>query len=138
MPSPTINFAQLVFIVLAFAAAFVVLRPLLFGGRRVGAAEASQRVAAGTAVLIDVREPGEWRSGVAAPAQLLAFSDLNGDRRQWAPFLAAHKDKELILYCASGLRSGQAVIRLKKEGLNATNLGGLRRWTSAGLPTRKP
>ena len=97
---------------------------------------AARRVEAGTAVLIDVREPGERKSGEAGPALLLPASDLLGDRRQWKPFLAAHKDKELILYCASGLRSGQAVIRLKKEGLNATNLGSLRRWTSAGLPTR--
>ncbi len=138
MPPPSINFVQLILIVLAFIMAFTVLRPLLFGGRRISAQDAYLKLKEGNAVLIDVREPGEWRSGVAQPAKLLPLSDLRGERRQWGQFLAANKDKELILYCASGLRSGTAAIRLKKEGFNAVNLGGLRRWTSINLPTRKP
>ncbi len=135
---PTINFFQLVFILVAIAVGFSLLRPLLFGGRRIAAAVASQKIQSGEAVLVDVREPDEWRSGVAAPAQLLPLSDLQGERRQWAPFLAANKDKELILYCASGIRSGSAAMRLKKEGFKTANLGGFGRWRSAGLPTRKP
>ena len=81
---------------------------------------------------------GEWASGVAAPATLLPVSDLLGDRRKWKPFLKANRDKEIILYCASGIRSGNAAIHLKREGFNATNMGSLRRWSGAGLPTRKP
>ena len=110
---PTINFFQLVFIVVALAVGFVLLRPLLFGGRRIAAATAYPKIQAGEAVLIDVREPDEWKSGVAAPAQLLPLSDLQGERRRWAPFLAANKDKELILYCASGIRSGNAAMILR-------------------------
>ena len=87
-------------------------------------------------MLIDVREPDEWRSGVAAPAQLLPLSDLQGERRRWAPFLAANKGKELILYCASGIRSGKAALLLRKEGFRTANLGGFLRWRQAGLPTR--
>ena len=133
---PTINFFQLVFIVVAVGVGFVLLRPLLFGGRRIAAAAAYPKIQAGDAVLIDVREPDEWKSGVAAPAQLLPLSDLQGERRQWAPVLAANKDKELILYCASGIRSGQAAIRLRKDGFKTANLGAFSRWRQAGLPTR--
>ena len=133
---PTINFFQLVFIVVALAVGFVLLRPLLFGGRRIAAAAAYPKIQAGDAVLIDVREPDEWKSGVAAPAQLLPLSDLQGERRQWAPFLAANKDKELILYCASGIRSGRAALLLRKEGFKTVNLGAFSRWRQAGLPTR--
>ena len=63
---------------------------LLFSASRLLAAdfmepaEAARRVAAGTAVLIDVREPVEWtQTGVAVPAHLLPLSDLRGARTRW-------------------------------------------------------
>ena len=118
--------------------AFFVLRPLLFGGKRISVAEAHTKLAEGTAVLVDVREPGEWRSGVAAPAELLPLSDLQGARTKWAPFLAANKNKEILVYCVSGIRSGSAAMILKREGFKVANVGSYRRWAGAGLPTRKP
>jgi len=101
-------------------------------------AEAAQRVADGKAVLIDVREPKEWaETGVAAPAALLPLSDLNGDRKQWKEFLEKNRDKELILYCRSGSRSGRAAKLLAEEGYRTLNAGGFQDWQAAGLPTRK-
>jgi rhodanese-related sulfurtransferase len=101
-------------------------------------AEAAQHVAAGKAVLIDVREPKEWaETGVAAPAALLALSDLNGDRKQWKEFLEKNRDKELILYCRSGTRSGRAAKLLAEEGYRTLNAGGFQDWQAAGLPIRK-
>ena len=129
---------QLLFFLIAGAIGLIILRPLLFGGRRIKPAEAAAKVQAGTAALIDVREPAEWTSGVAKPAVLLPLSDLRGGRRLWAPFLAANRDKELILYCASGIRSGTAAVLLKKEGFKVANLGGFSRWTDASLPRRNP
>jgi rhodanese-related sulfurtransferase len=100
--------------------------------------EAAASVAAGTAVLVDVREPGEWADGgVAEPANLLSLSDLRGDRTGWKSFLAENKDKELILYCRSGNRSGIAARILTKEGYTVANAGGFRDWVAAGLPTRE-
>jgi len=127
---------QIVLFVLAGVAAVVILRPLLFGGVRIAPSDAAAQIAAGTAVLIDVRGPDEWRAGVAAPAVLLPLHDLQGARREWAPFLNANKDKTLILYCASGLRSGTAAGLLREEGFRVANLGGFSRWTQAGLPVR--
>jgi rhodanese-related sulfurtransferase len=101
-------------------------------------ADAAQRVAAGKAVLIDVREPKEWaESGVAAPATLLPLSDLTGDRKQWKPFLEKVGDKELILYCRTGNRSGRAAKLLAEEGYRTLNAGGFRDWQDANLPTRQ-
>ncbi len=128
---------QLLLGLIACIAAFIILRPLLFAGRRIAPAVAQQKLQAGEAVLIDVREPGERKSGVAGPAVLLPGSDLLGERRQWKPFLAANKNKELILYCASGIRSGNAAMILRKEGFKTANLGGLSRWRDIGLPMRK-
>lgn len=127
---------QLLFYSVLAAIAFFMLRPLIFGGPRVTPADTAAQVAAGTAVLIDVREPSEWANGAAAPAALLSLGDLQGERLEWRPFLEKNKDKLIILYCASGMRSGVAAGILKKEGYRVANLGGYRRWQSAGLPTK--
>ena len=63
---------------------------------------------AGTAVLVDVREPAEWTAGTARDAVLLPLSDLRGSRRQWTPFLDESRGKQLFLYCQSGTRSAMA------------------------------
>ncbi len=100
---------------------------------RLTPAEAAERVAAGSAVLVDVRESGEWaQTGIVAGATPLALSDLRGERRDWKPFLAAHKDREIVLYCRSGNRSGQAARLLAAEGYRTANAGGLRDWLAAG------
>ena len=104
---------------------------------RVTPAEAAQLVADGKAVLIDVREPDEWADGVAAPAELLALSDLTGPRQTWKPFLEKNRDQELILYCRSGSRSGRAAQLLAREGFHTANAGGFNDWARAGLPTRR-
>lgn len=104
---------------------------------KIPAAEAAKLVAAGKAVLVDCREPAEWESGVAQPAALLPKSDFDGERKQWKEFLAANKGKQVLVYCASGTRSGMIANALKQQGIDAANAGRLRDWTAAGLPTRK-
>jgi rhodanese-related sulfurtransferase len=115
---------------------FVVKR--VMAGPSISPAEADARVKSGTALLIDVREPGEWSDGVAEPARLCSFSDLRGDRAQWKAVLEENKGKEFIVYCASGARSGIVAGMLRKEGINAVNAGGFGGWRSAGLPVRVP
>ena len=102
--------------------------------------EAAAKVKAGEAVLIDVREPAEWESGVAAPAYLLPLSDLRGARAKWQHVLDSAKaeGKPILLYCRSGNRSGQAAAQLAKEGFTVANVGGFNDWTKARLPTRTP
>lgn len=102
-------------------------------------AEAAKLVAAGEAVLIDVREAAEWKSeGVAAPAVLLAKSDFDAAKKDWQPFLEKHAGKQLILYCRSGRRSGIIAEELAKQGLKTANGGAFKDWVAAGLPVRKP
>jgi len=124
-------------LILLLVVAFIVVQRVM-AGPSVDPAEAAQRVAAGTAVLIDVREPDEWAGGVAEPALLCSLSDLRGGRAQWAAVLEANKDKELIVYCASGARSGVAASVLRKEGFNVVNAGGYAAWRAAGLPVVIP
>ena len=120
-----------VYLILAAVVFFFVARSLWQARPTIAPVEANAAIKSGNAVLIDVRESGEWSSGVAQSAALLALSDLRGSRTKWEPFLKAHRDKQLVLYCVSGTRSGIAAGLLRREGFNAVNLGGLSRWTSA-------
>ncbi len=114
------------------AAAFAAQAP------KIAAAEAAKLVASGKAVLVDCREPAEWKdTGVAAPAVLLPKSDFDGDQKQWKEFLAKNSDKQVILYCRSGGRAGTIAAALAEKGVKTANAGGMKDWTAAGLPTRK-
>jgi len=100
--------------------------------------DAARLVAEGKAVLVDVREAPEWKaSGVAGPAVLLPKSDLDGEQRQWKPFLEKNRDKQILLYCASGGRSKTVAGALAEQGLRTANVGGFRDWAKAGLPVRQ-
>jgi rhodanese-related sulfurtransferase len=125
-------------LVLGAIGAFFVLRTLLAARAGATPAEAQAALDSGTAVLVDVREPAEWSSGVAQSAALLSFTDLRGARKHWRPFLEKNRGKKIFLYCASGARSGSAAALLRHEGFEAVNLGGFGRWTGSGLPTRRP
>jgi rhodanese-related sulfurtransferase len=106
--------------------------------KNVKPADAAKLVAEGKAVLVDVREPAEWAdTGVAAPAVLLPKSDFDGDQTLWKDFLAKNGDKQVLVYCRTGNRSGTVAAELGKKGVKAANVGGLKDWTAAGLPTRK-
>lgn len=99
--------------------------------------EAAARIANGSAVLVDVREPSEWaETGVAEPAYLLSKSSLEDGSGDWKTFLEQNRDKEIMLICRSGNRAGQIARALSQQGLRATNLGGFSAWKRAGLPTR--
>ena len=105
---------------------------------KIAPTEAAKLVASGKAVLVDCREPAEWtETGVAAPAVLLAKSDFDGEKKQWTEFLAKNKDKQVIVYCRTGRRSGQVAAALAEQGVQAANAGGMKEWSDAGLPVRQ-
>ena len=128
----------ILFVLLAIGVAYLAFRMVLTPASKATPEEARAAVDAGTAVIIDVREPDEWQEGTAAPAVLLPLSDLRGPRTSWKPFLEQHRDKKLFLYCRSGGRSGTAASILAAEGFATFNIGGFSDWTAKGLPTRRP
>ena len=70
------------------------------------------------AFLVDVREPGEFAGGTVKGAVNIPLGSV-------ASQLAKFKGKEnIIVFCRSGNRSGNAVNIMKKEGFNAFNLVG--------------
>jgi rhodanese-related sulfurtransferase len=75
-----------------------------------------ENVAAKKAVLVDVREPIEWRSGHVVGAVPLPYSLI--ERRKIAPEVLARLPKDRILYthCVVGMRSKKAAEVLEKLG----------------------
>jgi rhodanese-related sulfurtransferase len=123
--------------IITLAAGVLLIGWILYTRRpRVPLAEAQAAIKSGAAVLIDVREPAEWRGGMAAEAHGLPLSDLSGDRTAWKPFLEAHPKRRFFLYCQSGARSSLAARRLQREGIDAVNVGSFRAWRRSGWPVK--
>jgi rhodanese-related sulfurtransferase len=105
---------------------------------KIAPADAAKLVADGKAVLVDVREANECQeSGIAAPALMLPKSDFDGAQVEWKDFLAKVGDKQVILYCRSGRRSGLVADALAAKGIKTANLGSFTDWSGAGLPVKK-
>jgi rhodanese-related sulfurtransferase len=101
-------------------------------------ADAAEALRSGRAVLVDVRERGEWASGVAEGAVLLPLTDLVGRRADWDAFLRTVGEREVLLYCKAGGRSTVAAKILRQEGFVAADAGSLREWKAAGWRIRMP
>jgi rhodanese-related sulfurtransferase len=83
-------------------------------------------------VLIDVRQPEEFRSGHIPGAKLIPLGEL--DQRMGE----LSKDREIVCVCASGSRSRSATKMLLNEGYNAINMnGGMMMWVRSKLAVTK-
>jgi DMSO/TMAO reductase YedYZ molybdopterin-dependent catalytic subunit/rhodanese-related sulfurtransferase len=94
----------------------------------VGARAAAALAEAG-ALLLDVREPGEWQGGHVAQAWLLPMGQVARHRSDLP------QDRRIVVVCRSGGRSAAVAEALRAWGLDAVNLsGGMTAWAVAGLP----
>jgi rhodanese-related sulfurtransferase len=87
--------------------------------------QAKELVAAGQAVLLDVRRQDEWDAGHAVEA-----FHFNSERVLEAGELPDYpKTTPIYLYCQSGGRAGRVKNALLSAGFeNVTNVGGLSDW----------
>lgn len=81
-----------------------------------------KNVAGGKAVLVDVREAGEWKDGHLKSAKLLPLSDLKTGVPADALKKTLPPGKIVYLHCASGGRCKTAADILKKQGYDARPL----------------
>jgi len=97
------------------------------------ALELSEKLKGGKqAVVLDVRQPEEYREGHIAGSKLIPLGELNR-RINELP-----KNKEIICVCASGSRSQSATKFLVGAGFDAFNMnGGMYMWQRAKLPVKK-
>jgi len=86
-------------------------------------------------VLVDVRDPDEYRDGAIEPATNIS----RGFLEFRIGTAAADPKTPIVLYCQSGLRSMLAAKALHDLGYeNVTNLqGGFQKWAQSGLPVMK-
>lgn len=103
------------------------------GLKEVTVQQAREMLDQGEAVLIDVREPYEYREIHAKNATLMPLSTF-GQHVQEIP-----QDKDVLLICRSGGRSAQAGMFALQNGFKRIyNVqGGTLGWVQAKLPTEK-
>ncbi|MGQ3098846.1 MAG: rhodanese-like domain-containing protein [Brevundimonas aurantiaca] len=101
--------------------------------REIGPAELKALLDQGQALVIDVREPGEFAAEHIAGAVNLPLSSFDPAR------LPAADGKTVILQCAGGKRSGMALDRCAEAqaAIDTHLAGGLGAWKSAGLPVER-
>lgn len=99
--------------------------------------EARARAEAGSVVLIDIREPREHASGVAAGARLLPMSELPHRLAE----IPTDPNKPVLLICNTKNRSGAILRALRNAGgYDHVKMvdGGMSEWVKRGWPTVKP
>jgi hydroxyacylglutathione hydrolase len=88
----------------------------------------------GEVQLLDVRTPHEWDEGHLPGARYLFLGELPEQLGR------LNRDRQVVVYCASGYRSSLAASILQAGGFTAAaNVsGGYQAWTAAGFPTVAP
>ncbi len=124
---------NVMWVALAAISGGMLLWSLLRGGDKgISPTEATLMVNREDAVVLDVREVGEWNSGHIPNAHHIALAQL--DKRIGE--LEKFKSRPIVVYCASGGRSPSAIAALKRAGFEKTFTlaGGVGAWTDANLP----
>jgi len=124
--------------VVAFVSGAMLLWPLVrrsAGGPWVDPAQATHLINREDAVIVDVRDPGEYGAGHILGARNVPLARID----EGAPDLLKRKDRPLVVYCDGGQRSGKAAAALKRHGFTrVVNLsGGISAWQQAGLPVER-
>jgi rhodanese-related sulfurtransferase len=105
------------------------------GGPSVNPGQATQLINREDALVVDVRDPGEFGAGHILGARNVPLSRINADGAE----VAKKKDRPVIVYCDTGNRSAKAAAALRSQGfVKVVNLsGGLGAWQQAGLPVER-
>lgn len=108
---------------------------LLHGVRRVTSAEAIRLLNQEKGLLVDVREPDEYRAGHVPNAMNVPLSGLAGSLGQ----LGKYKSQPLIICCRTSQRSARAAVVLRKQGFAHVQVlaGGMVGWQGENLPVAR-
>lgn len=101
----------------------------------VTASEATQLVNREDAVVLDIRETGDFKAGHIAGARNIPQSRLDDRLNELDKF----KSKPVIVVCKHGQSSGVALAKLTKAGFERVLKlrGGMTQWQADGLPLVK-
>ncbi|WP_369026763.1 rhodanese-like domain-containing protein [Qipengyuania sp. RANM35] len=94
-------------------------------------AELHDMIVAGTAIVVDVREPGEFQGGHVPGAINLPLSRFDPGQ------LPQAEGKEIVLNCAAGMRSAKALKMCGDLPVDTHLRGGMGMWLRTGLPVER-
>jgi len=124
-------------IVLAMGSGALLLMPAMkgMGGGTLSAAHAVQLINREKAVVVDVRDEGEFAQGHIVGAKHVPLAQLE----EKLPQVARNKSLPLVLVCAQGQRAQRGVAVAQKLGYANTQAlaGGMKAWRDAQMPIDK-
>lgn len=124
----------MIWVAVAVSSGAMLLWPMVSGGgaANLTPAEATLLMNREDALVLDVRETGEWGTGHITGARHITMAQLEKRLSELDKF----KDKPIIVVCATGNRSSSACGQLKKHGFaKVFSLGGgVSSWRDANLP----
>jgi rhodanese-related sulfurtransferase len=125
---------NMIWVAVAVTSGAMLLWPMVAGGgaANLTPAEATLLMNREDALVLDVRETGEWGTGHITGARHITMAQLEKRLSELDKF----KDKPIIVVCATGNRSSSACGQLKKHGFaKVFSLGGgVSSWRDANLP----
>lgn len=99
--------------------------------REIAPGQLYDMVVDGEAIVVDVREPGEFAGGHIPGAINLPLSSFD------AAQLPHDQGKIVVLNCAGGVRSGKALGMCGDIPVDTHLAGGMGAWNRAGLPVER-
>lgn len=111
------------------------LRQMMLGIRQVSIAEAIRLLNHEQAVIVDVREAEEYRSGHIPKAVHAPLSGLSSGLAQLEKF----KSRPVIVSCRTSNRSARAAVLLRQKQFTNVQVlaGGIQAWQGENLPVEK-
>jgi len=106
--------------------------------KNIAVEEAKRNIAEGKyGLVLDVRTPEEFRGdlGHIQGSRLLPIQELEGRLGE----IAEYKEKNILVYCASGGRSSRATSLLAEKGFSRVEnmMGGMKEWNKKGYPVER-
>lgn len=124
----------ILFSILAVVVAAFLLLESRKGGASVSYNEATRRLNSDSAVVVDVREQGEFRAGHITGAVNIPYAQI----RDKVVELEKFKSKQIIVVDKMGQHAGSAGKTLREKGFDVVRLqGGITEWTHQNLPLVK-
>jgi rhodanese-related sulfurtransferase len=125
---------NMIWVALACISGGMLVWPMVSGGgvANLTPAQATLLMNREDALVLDVRETGEWSTGHITGARHITLGQLDKRLSELDKF----KEKPIIVVCATGNRSSSACGQLKKHGFGKVFSlgGGVSSWRDANLP----
>lgn len=130
---------NIVLVALFVASGVMLLWPMIAkmigGSKEIGTLEATRLMNSGNALVLDIRDTGEFNGGRIPKSKNIPFAEISKRVDEIQRF----KDKPVIVACRSNTRAGAAARALKALGFTDVYQlqGGFTAWQQASLPTEK-